>query len=82
MTGLPNSCGRCGNHWSGNTTSHCGACHRTFTAPSAFDRHRRGGACLDPATVGMTTHERGYTAWGYPSDDANTERLHALRGTA
>jgi hypothetical protein len=55
---LPHSC-RCGARWSGGMTAHCaGSCHRTFTRPSNFDRHRRGGQCVDPATVGLVP--RGY----------------------
>ena len=45
--------GACGGHWwqSGNRTGHCSACHRNFDGISAFDRHRRDGQCLDPATL-------------------------------
>lgn len=32
---------RCGTHWTGSNTCHCAACHRTFTSPAAFTRHRR-----------------------------------------
>ena len=44
--------GRCGQSWwqRGNATSHCAACHLTFTALDAFDMHRTGGRCADPAT--------------------------------
>ena len=31
--------------------AHCGNCHVTFGSVSGFDRHRRGGECLDPATI-------------------------------
>jgi hypothetical protein len=27
-------------------------CHRTFGGVTGFDEHRRGDACLDPATLG------------------------------
>ncbi len=62
---LPNRC-RCGVRWAGSNTCHCGApgCHRTFTGVSAFDLHRRGGQCADPATVGMVVAPgRAYEAW-------------------
>lgn len=32
--------------------AHCGTCHRTFGGISGFDRHRRGGICLDPTGLG------------------------------
>lgn len=57
----------CGARWSGANTSHCGACHRTFSSVGTFDRHRRGGACLDPAGVGMSLLTgRAYEVWGFP----------------
>lgn len=62
--GLPWAC-RCGTRWSGTRTAHCSACHRTFTGVGPFDRHRRGGHCLDPADVGLEAIDRGaYTAYG------------------
>jgi hypothetical protein len=62
---LPNSC-RCGDRWSGTNTCHCGAtgCHQTFVGVGAFDRHRRGGQCANPAAIGMVTAPgRAYEAW-------------------
>lgn len=48
------ACG-CGERWSGVAAAHCAGCHRTFSAPGLFDKHRsaRGehGTCLDPAEV-------------------------------
>lgn len=37
------------------SNAHCAAdgCHRTFGGITGFDRHRRGGECLDPAGLGM-----------------------------
>lgn len=35
------------------TQAHCGACHRTLGSVTDFDRHRRGGVCLDPVTLGL-----------------------------
>jgi hypothetical protein len=46
------TCG-CGARWTGRRTAHCAACHRTFGGVGGFDRHRRGGACLEPADVGL-----------------------------
>ena len=34
-------------------TSHCGACHETFSTVRNFDRHRVNFQCVDPATKGM-----------------------------
>jgi hypothetical protein len=80
MTNLPHSCGRCATRWAGTAVAHCGACHMTTTGISAFSAHRRAGQCLTPAEAGLTARDRGaYTAWGLPGDDANTERLRALR---
>lgn len=33
--------------------AHCGACHRTFSRVSNFDRHRVGGECVEPESVGL-----------------------------
>jgi hypothetical protein len=48
--------GACGKRWkqSGNRTSHCGACHRTFASLALFDWHQTLGdggrvICRDPA---------------------------------
>ncbi len=60
----------CGARWSGTGTTHCGACCTTFVGIGAFDRHRRGGQCANPATIGMVTAPgRAYEAWTSPSGD-------------
>ncbi len=57
----------CGTRWSGTATAHCGACCVTFVGIGAFDRHRRGGHCADPASIGMTIAPgRAYQAWTTP----------------
>jgi hypothetical protein len=63
---LPHGCGRCAVRWSGALTSHCGGgCHLTFGGVTAFDRHRRSGACLPPETVGLSLIPgRAYPCWG------------------
>jgi hypothetical protein len=33
--------------------AHCGACHRTFGGITGFDRHRKGGVCNEPTSVGL-----------------------------
>lgn len=35
------SCGGCDNTWTGANTAHCSACHRTFSGPTLFDKHRQ-----------------------------------------
>ncbi|RLK22626.1 hypothetical protein DER29_0463 [Micromonospora sp. M71_S20] len=50
---------RCGASWSGLTIAHCACCHRTFSAVSTFDRHRRNGRCVDPVTVGLAANAHG-----------------------
>jgi hypothetical protein len=63
-------CGRCPARWGGANTSHCAACHETFSTVANFDRHRLGGACLPPADRGLVLNSRGY--WGQPGrDDAD-----------
>jgi hypothetical protein len=56
MGGEPHGCRR-GARWWSLHTAHCGSCHRTFSRVSNFDAHRRGGACVDPASRGLV--ERG-----------------------
>lgn len=49
------TCGGCDAEWSGLGRSHCSGCHRTYSAPGLFDRHRQATAghnrCLDPARL-------------------------------
>lgn len=69
----PYRCG-CGARWSGIRTCHCGGagCHRTFSGVSTFDAHRRGGHCLDPASIGLALDpRRAYDCWG-SSEEAET----------
>lgn len=56
--------------------AHCSACHRTFGGVSGFDRHRRGGVCLDPEGLGMTL--KG-SVWRTAMD---AEALNRLGGTS
>lgn len=54
----------CGAMWGGRRTSHCTACHNTFTGPTAFDQHRPGQCDL----VGLVVvRESGnQQVWGCP----------------
>lgn len=46
--------------------AHCTTCHTTFTVVSAFDKHRRNDACLDPTEAGLVLTDRNYECWGFP----------------
>jgi hypothetical protein len=41
----------CDARWTGLDTAHCANCHENFSDVAGFDRHRRYGKCLDPATL-------------------------------
>lgn len=54
----------CGARWAGSGTAHCSGCCGTFVGITAFDRHRKGGVCTDPAALGMVhAPGRAYEAW-------------------
>jgi hypothetical protein len=59
--------------------AHCSVCHVTLGGPWAFDRHRRGGECVDPASLGLV--ERA-GVWREPMDDAALDRKRAFRVAA
>ena len=59
----------CGKAWSGIKTAHCSACHLTFTTPTAFDKHRRRGACIFPDDAGLVRSSRGYECYGFPGSE-------------
>jgi hypothetical protein len=62
--------GQCGLWWTGNERSHASCCHRTFSSLSAFEAHRRGLRCNDPATVGLIARAKPYgDLWGWPAPD-------------
>jgi len=56
--------------------AHCSAdgCHITFGTVSAFDRHRRDGACLDPATLRMHRDDHGIWRWDSTGDGPSARR--------
>lgn len=58
---------KCGCTWGGVNTAHCAACCITFSGLTAFDAHRRGGACLTPEKAGLVQTGRDYPCFGYPS---------------
>ena len=51
--------------------AHCGACHRTLGSVTEFDRHRRGGACIDPQTLGLVEARQ---VWASPERHASAIR--------
>lgn len=71
LNGIPKNAivhGACGSWWTGNERSHCGGCCRTYSSLTSFDRHRKGGHCNDPASVGLVAREKPYgTLWGLPA---------------
>ncbi len=61
-------CPSCTRRWGGLRAAHCPSCHVTFSGVSAFDRHQRGGRCLNPASMGLVNSGE---IWTYPGP--NTE---------
>ena len=60
------------------SNAHCAACHRTFGSVSGFDRHRRGGECVDPATIGeLRLTDRGL--WRFEGGQNRADAHSALR---
>lgn len=66
----------CGARWTGLLAAHCAPCHRTFGGVAGFEKHRKGGTCLDPATLGMVERDG---IWRRPPDPRALARLKALR---
>lgn len=70
--------GACGSWWTGAERSHCGGCHITLSSLTAFERHRRGLRCNDPATVGLIARQKPYgDLWGLPGPEGGYKALHA-----
>lgn len=56
--------------------AHCkSGCHRTFGGVGGFDRHRRDGQCLDPATLGYVERDG---IWRAPLSEEGAARLRGL----
>ncbi len=68
-------CRHCDTTWTGLRIAHCAKCHRTFTTPANFDKHRAGsrtlsvvaGECHDPSLNGLVENDRGQ--WAAPGRD-------------
>ena len=65
----------CGARWSGRRVAHCASCHLSFSGDTAFEDHRRGFECVDPAPATrrdgslrfQLRHEKGGAPiWGLP----------------
>lgn len=69
--------GKCGATWEqrGNSTSHCAGCHETFSTLGLFERHRRGGGCVD-VTEGLIQDEE--LVWWSPEGLENLYRLQEV----
>ena len=57
---------RCGATWGGLSTCHCAGCCMTFSGLTAFDAHRKGGACLTPGDAKLVDSGRDYVCFGFP----------------
>lgn len=65
--------GQCGKWWTGAGRSHCGGCHETFSSLTAFERHRRGLRCNDPADSGLEAREQPWgVLWGQPGPESRS----------
>jgi hypothetical protein len=58
------------------SAAHCTVCHQTFGTVGNFDRHRKGGWCLAPETLGME-QLRG-PVWRVPMTESQRLRLQRL----
>lgn len=68
------TCHACGQSWGGLSTSHCTACHETFTSNSVGDQHRVGSfadldgpdarRCLTPDEMRAKKWVRREAGWG------------------
>lgn len=75
--------GECGLWWTGAERSHASCCHRTFSSLSAFDLHRKGLRCNDPAEIGLVAREKPYgTLWGWPAPVGGYGALHGAQDDA
>lgn len=70
----------CGAWWTGTERSHCGGCHLTFSSLSAFDAHRKGMTCNEPASVGLVRRQARFgDVWGGAGPDPERAAMLAAR---
>jgi hypothetical protein len=64
-------CGTRAKH--GERVSCCSGCGVLFTSGSAFDKHRKDFACMNPEEVGLVRRDvktdPDAVAWGLPASD-------------
>lgn len=59
--------------WRGYNMAHCSVCHTTFGSVNSFDRHRVGGTCAPPTSIGLNYNTTRH-CW---SETYNGVRQHA-----
>ena len=47
----------------GTERAQCQGCGEYFSRTSNFDRHRKGGICVDPISVGLIIAEKNGNSW-------------------
>jgi hypothetical protein len=52
----------------------CPTCDAVFSTVGNFDRHRTGGECSPPASVGLIQHEGGWWHMPGPAEDGWNRR--------
>ena len=64
-----------------NRVCQCRSCGETFSGITAFDKHRKGSFCVEPADVGleMSGTPTG-TYWTKPSNRGRTSSKFARQG--
>lgn len=71
---------RCGARWTGVNRSHCAAknCHVTFGGVTSFDKHREGGKCATPESLGL--HDNGNGVWSatYGATNESSSTISAV----
>jgi hypothetical protein len=60
--------------------AHCSVCHETFGSVSGFDRHRRGGQCLDPTEI-TGIHRTDTGIWRFDGGQNRADAHSAPSGT-
>jgi hypothetical protein len=60
--------------------AHCSVCHETFGSVRGFDRHRRGGQCLDPTEI-TGIHRTDTGIWRFDGGQNRADAHSALPGT-
>jgi hypothetical protein len=56
-------CAGCHRSWSGIAEAHCMVCHEHFSAPTVYDKHRKGTACMSPAAMAEAVTKAGNTVF-------------------